>query len=232
MKLILISVLPIFIIGLFVYMNDRDKEPLGYLFKLLFLGACSSIPIIVIESFLKLYFPVYIGVDSFTNFFHIFISVALIEELFKYGITYFISYNNKNFCNLYDMIVYATFVSLGFALVENVFYVLDNGFNVGILRSFFAVPGHACYGIVMGYFLGLAKISEVNKRMKKSKIQFYIGLLLPVLMHTFYDFCLFSNSSFLLILFLIYVFGIYLFCLIKIKDISKNKVDFRKTSID
>lgn len=232
MKLILISVLPIFIIGFFVYMNDREKEPLSLLFKLLFLGACSSIPIIVIESFLRLYFPIYIGVCSFINFFHIFVSVALIEEIFKYGITYFISYNNKNFCNLYDMIVYATFVSLGFALVENIFYVLDNGVNVGILRSLFSVPGHACYGIVMGYFLGLAKISDVNKNKKKSRMQSYLGLLLPVLMHTFYDFCLFSNSKNLLILFLIYVIGIYIFCLIKVKSISKNELDFKKTSID
>lgn len=228
MLLILVSVLPVLIIGFFVYINDREKESISLLLKLLSFGAMCSVPIIVVEAFLRLYFPISIGNSLFSNFFNILISIALVEEFFKYIVTYLVTYNHKDFCNLYDMIVYATFVSLGFALIENIFYIIDGGVGVGIMRALFSVPGHACYGVIMGYYLGLSKIYLLDGSGKEYKLFKFLSLFFPILMHTFYDFCLFSNSLLLLILFLVYILYIYILCIVKINSVSKNYSDFIK----
>jgi RsiW-degrading membrane proteinase PrsW (M82 family) len=69
-------------------------------------------------------------------------------------------YNNKNFNEPFDGIVYAVIVSMGFATIENIIYVFQYGFATGILRLFTAVPAHAAFGILMGYFLGKAKFTH------------------------------------------------------------------------
>jgi len=78
-------------------------------------------------------------------------------------------------------------VSMGFAATENVFYVLEGGASVALLRAFTAVPAHATFGILMGYFMGKAKFSS-----NRIKLNIY-GLALAVLFHGAYDFFLFIN---------------------------------------
>jgi RsiW-degrading membrane proteinase PrsW (M82 family) len=43
-------------------------------------------------------------------------------------------------------------------------YVLEGGYETAVLRAFTAVPAHATFGILMGYFMGKAKFS--NNRFK------------------------------------------------------------------
>jgi len=78
-------------------------------------------------------------------------------------------------------------VSMGFAFVENIFYVLEGGITVALLRAFTAVPAHATFGIIMGYFIGKAKFD--NKPFKWN----LIGLSVAILFHGAYDFFLFIN---------------------------------------
>ena len=56
-------------------------------------------------------------------FIYVFLFVALIEEGSKFLMTYILGYNNKEFDEVYDMIVDASFVSLGFAFYENLIYI-------------------------------------------------------------------------------------------------------------
>ena len=73
-------------------------------------------------------------------------------------------------------------VSMGFACTENIMYVLEGGYETAILRAFTAVPAHATFGILMGYYMGKAKFS-------KNRIKLNItGLLLATLFHGAYDF--------------------------------------------
>ena len=92
---------------------------------------------------------------------------------------------NKEFNEPFDGIVYAVMVSMGFAATENIFYVLEGGYQTALLRAFTAVPAHATFGILMGYYMGKAKFSN-------NKIVLNLtGLLLAIIFHGAYDFFLF-----------------------------------------
>ncbi|WP_439128505.1 PrsW family glutamic-type intramembrane protease, partial [Polaribacter sp.] len=71
--------------------------------------------------------------------------------------------------------------------LENILYTFKHGVEVGLLRAFTAVPAHATFGILMGYFMGKAKFS--NKRISLN----LLGLLLATIFHGAYDFFLFIN---------------------------------------
>ena len=166
--LLIISILPIIIIGNYIYNKDKEKEPTKLLAKLFISGILSTIFVIVVSIILETLFPIFSNnteeLNTIELIVNVFIGIALVEEFSKWIVIYKIAYNHEEFNEFYDMIVYAAFVSLGFACIENILYVLSNGIGTGILRAILSVPGHACDGIFMGYYLGLAKISKTNKR--------------------------------------------------------------------
>ena len=229
--LLILAILPVYLICYYVYKKDTNKEPLGLLFKLLFFGVLSCFPVVFFEILLGNLFPTEENMNVITLFFYYLIVVAFVEELFKFIFTYFGSYNHREFTNLYDMMIYATFVSLGFALFENILYVCQNSFHegifVGILRALFAVPGHACFGLMMGYFLGLSKVAQYNNNQSLLKKNMALSLFVPIMMHTFYDFALSVDNIYLLVILLIYIVWIYIFLIKKIKYISSYVSDFK-----
>jgi RsiW-degrading membrane proteinase PrsW (M82 family) len=79
-------------------------------------------------------------------------------------------------------------VSMGFATLENVLYVYQYGYATGIMRMFTAVPAHATFAILMGYFLGKAKFSH-------RKVFYYsvIALLMAAIFHGAYDYFIFIS---------------------------------------
>lgn len=117
------------------------------------------------------------------QFFNAFFKVALIEEFSKFIFVRFVLYNNKNFNEPFDGIVYAVMVSMGFATVENVVYTFQYGFATGILRMFTAVPAHAAFAVLMGFFLGKAKFTH-----RRGLYYSLIALLAPTLFHGSYDY--------------------------------------------
>ena len=156
MMLLIVSILPVFLIGSYVYRKDSEKESRGLLFKL-FLSGVGSLFLTLIISFVgSIFFPVFFGdesrLDLFSLFFHTFFGIALVEEFSKWFFVYKIGFNNKEFDQVYDMVVYSVFVALGFACIENILYVFESGVTIGVLRGIFAVPGHACDGFFMGYY--------------------------------------------------------------------------------
>jgi RsiW-degrading membrane proteinase PrsW (M82 family) len=121
------------------------------------------------------------------QFIRAFFIVGLIEEFSKYIIVRYYAQTKRQYNEPFDGIVYAVTVSMGFAATENIFYVLEGGFQVALIRAFTAVPAHATFGILMGYFMGIAKFS--NNRIKWN----LIGLLLAIVFHGAYDFFLFID---------------------------------------
>ena len=91
-------------------------------------------------------------------------------------------WRDKNFDEYFDGIVYACFISLGFACVENIMYVVVNGVGTGIVRAMLSVPAHFLFGILMGYFLSLAKFTP-----EKRKHYIFLGLLFAIVAHGLYD---------------------------------------------
>lgn len=189
MELLLLAIAPVTIVILYIYFKDKfEKEPIGFLFKNFLLGATVSIILTAILGSLGgRLIPLTNETSIIQQFLQAFIVVALVEEFSKYIIVRFYAQRNKEFNEPFDGIVYAVMVSMGFAALENVLYVFQYGFATGVTRAFTAVPAHATFGILMGYFMGKAKFS------KNKVILNLTGLLLATLFHGAYDFFLFIN---------------------------------------
>ena len=220
--LFLIAILPVIVLLLFVYFKDSKKEPKKLLASTFALGALSSIVIVIIELIIEYILP------SENGFFSIFIGVALVEEGFKWLVVKR-AYKKPVFDETYDGIVYAVFSSLGFAAVENLLFVLFKGMGTGILRALTAVPGHAYYAIIMGYYFGLAKRNKIDNNKSEEKKNLFISILIPTLLHTIYDSLLIENILSILI-WLIFIFSLSIFCIIFIFKASKKNSRYQKNN--
>lgn len=189
MSLLLLAVAPSMVIMLYIYFKDKiEKEPVKLVLRNFILGATASIFITsILGGIMNHVLPVTDPKSVFQQFLKAFFVVALVEELSKFFVVRIWAQPNKEFNEPYDGIVYAVAVSLGFATLENILYTYQYGAGTGIFRAFTAVPAHATFGILMGYFMGKAKFST-----NKTKLNLF-GLLAATLFHGAYDFFLFIN---------------------------------------
>jgi RsiW-degrading membrane proteinase PrsW (M82 family) len=189
MSLLLLAVAPAMVIVLYIYLKDKfEKESIRFLFKNFLLGATVSILITMLIGAIASYLiPQTDAKSILQQFLKAFFVVALVEEFSKYVIVKYYAQKNKEFNESFDGIVYAVMVSMGFATLENVLYTFQYGAETGVVRAFTAVPAHATFAILMGYFMGKAKFS-------KNKIQLNLmGLVVATIFHGAYDFFLFID---------------------------------------
>lgn len=226
---IFVTILPVILILVFVNSKDKTKEPLGLLIKLFLSGIISCFLTLGISFIMEKYVPFMnpeLRSEKFVyTFLYAFIGVALIEEIFKWIMVYFIGYKNKKFDELYDIIVYSVFVSLGFACIENIISLITYGnaeLSVAIIRAISAVPGHACDAIFMGYYLCLAKQFCIKNDKKQEKDNIYLSILVPTLLHGIYDFCLMSDQIVLIIIFILFIIFLYYISIKKLNQASKE----------
>lgn len=188
-------------------MDMNEKEPLGLVMAALFMGILSTIPAIILESLLE-YLPIYGGGGLWRAFAMAFFQVAWVEEAVKLLFVYLLVRKNRNFSEENDGIVYFGAGALGFAIFENIFYVLSHGFGTGILRAVSAVPMHCFTGVVMGFFMGKAQMElEVAKRRKMRRQAFFY----PFLLHGIYDALLMTEAAPFIILVIPFVVGMIVF---------------------
>ncbi len=189
MKLLSLAIAPVFLIILYIYYKDKyDKEPKRLLLFSFLLGAIISVIVTTILYIITDYtFPIPIAGNTsvLQIFIKAFLIVGFIEEFSKYIIVRYYAQTKKEFNERFDGIVYAVMVSMGFAATENIMYVLEGGYEVALLRAFTAIPAHASFGVIMGYFMGKAKFS--NNRVALN----LLGLFLAIVFHGAYDFFLF-----------------------------------------
>lgn len=222
--LFFISILPVVLLLLLVYKKDTKKEPKNLLTKAFVFGLLSAVPIVIIELLVGLIMPKTITSHIFI-FINTFLGVGIIEEGFKWLVTKSI-YKNNEFDETYDGIVYAVYASLGFAAIENVLFVLTGGMGIGLLRALTAVPGHAFYAIIMGYYMGLAKMFRLKNDTSHEKKLLFIALLLPTLLHTIYDYLLIDYSVIFFIIWLVFIIINSIYCIMLIFKASKNNYDY------
>lgn len=224
--LFIVSALPVFLLGMYIYKKDKNKEPSKLLAKLFIGGILSCFLVIIISLIIKLFIPVLNKEITELNLFeliiYVFIGIALVEEFCKWLITYKISYNDNEFEEIYDMIVYSVFVSLGFAFFENLLYVSEGGLTTGILRALLAVPGHACDGVFMGYYLGLAKQNVLHNQNELKKKYLILSIIMPTILHGIYDYCLLTGRLLFILLFFIFIINIYIHTIKKVKKVSST----------
>lgn len=186
--LLAIALAPGFAIGMYIYLKDKhEREPIGLLMRSFLFGVLSIFVTLAISSVISQF----ITIDE-TNLseqaVHAFFIVALVEEFSKFIFVRGILYNNKNFNEPFDGIVYTVMVGMGFATLENILYVFNGGgVGTAIMRMFTAVPAHATFAVLMGFYLGKAKFEH-----KKSYYAFH-ALGVATLFHGAYDYCLFVS---------------------------------------
>ncbi|MBM3419915.1 MAG: PrsW family intramembrane metalloprotease [Bacteroidetes bacterium] len=224
-NLIFVSLAPVFIIALYIYIRDKyEKEPAGRLLLALLAGILIVPAIMVTETYL-----IRLGEDIKGLLQHLyigFIVASLSEEGFKYLAFFLFIWRSSHFNEKFDGIVYAVFISLGFAAVENLLYVYrGGGYQVGLMRAFTAVPAHALFGVSMGFHFGLAKFYPAN-RIRNLVLAF----LIPFLWHGFYDFFLMAGTPYLVLLFVIMLVWLWIYGFNRMKVLSDRSV-YRMTGL-
>jgi len=186
MLLVTLSISPgIFIMVTIYNLDEYDKEPLWLLAIAFIFGAINLHLDIDILDFL---FSLITAENDFIRIGEEALSVGFTEELLKFLVVILIIYPNKNFDEPFDGIVYSVFVGMGFATAENMTFVLQGGAGLAVMRMLSAVPAHFVFAVIMGYYLGKAKSS------KNSQFLFIgLSLLIPVLIHSLYDYFLFLD---------------------------------------
>jgi len=181
---------------LYLYQKDRyDPEPLHLLFRCFIMGALSTFPVGALEvlasnlGFRNWYSTADIALYAFGI-------IALLEEGFKYLILRWYAFPLKSFNEPFDGIIYSIMISMGFATTENLVYVLGadttaSGIHVALIRSFTAVPAHATFAVLMGFFMGMARFST----QRSSWLFQILGLLTAIGFHGAYDFFLFAQFT-------------------------------------
>ena len=188
--LIAAAVIPAIVLLRFVYKEDRlDKESPRLLLSLVLFGIIATFAALISEQIGETVLALIVPQDTTAyNAILYFIVVALSEEGFKYLLLKKRTWWSSEFNCQFDGVVYAVFVSLGFALWENISYVAMYGLGTAAVRAVTAVPGHACFGVFMGAFYGLAKRYDNFGNRDKSRQCRRLAVAVPVVLHGCYDF--------------------------------------------
>lgn len=214
---ILVSTLPVFALLYYFYHKDKgEKEPLPLMRDVFLWGILVIFPVVLVEIGLQTVAYAFLGETLPLVYFIItpFLLVALPEEYAKLHVVRKVAYNHKKFNEIMDGISYCILASMGFAILENIMYTFQYGVQIGIMRAFTAVPAHAMFSGIMGYYIGVAKFKKDEEEVRKL---FKKGLVLGVIFHGLYDFLLMSGVPLLIVLVfpLLISMWIYLHRLIK-----------------
>ena len=225
MLLILAAVLPAAYLMIRVYRSDRlEPEPPRMVIGLVLLGVISTGLAGGAEQLgdaILRYFGLEEGSRLYNALFF-FLVVGPAEEGFKYAVLRWRTWRHPAFDCQYDGVVYAVFVSLGFALWENIGYVLMSGWSTAVARALTAVPGHACFGVFMGAWYGIAKRYELYGYERESKRSRWLCVIVPAVIHGCYDFIASLESEYFVLVFLAFVIVMFITALHFVKRVSKD----------
>lgn len=196
---------PLVLIWVVYRLDKLEREPAGLLWSLFFRGVLAMVPILVLELLADQFIDFFAWRPLVYLFLAYFVIPGFIEEGIKYRVLVRRVWKEPQFNYLFDGVVYAVFVSLGFAAVENVLYVLTSGFSTAVVRAIFSIPGHAMFGIVMGICLSRAKWAQSRGQREQAQAMLRRAWLLPAVLHGAYDFLLVGFGSLFYVYFLLLV---------------------------
>ncbi len=222
--LIAAAVIPAVVLLVKVYKVDHlDKESPRLLWNLVVRGVIATVFAMLTEWIGEFVLSSFVQEGTILyNFLLYFIVVAVSEEGFKYLLMKQRTWKDPEFNFQFDGVVYAVFVSLGFALWENISYVLMYGFGTALVRAVTAVPGHACFGVFMGAWYGLAKKYESYGMHSQSKTCRVVALLSSIVLHGCYDFTASIENQNYAWIFVAFVVVMFLVAFRLVKKLSQN----------
>ena len=223
--LIAAAVVPAVALLIYVYRRDRiEKEPVSLLLSLVLWGILSTFLAVVAESVgasaLGVLLPGGEQNPAF-GFWMFFVIVGLSEEGFKYLVLRWRTWKSPHFNCSFDGVVYAVFVSLGFALWENIGYVSMYGFGAAVTRAITAVPGHASFGVFMGACYAAARRCENYGEKSKSRVWRVLSVLLPAVIHGSYDYIAVGESGGSSGAFLLFVVSVFAAATLLVRKLSQ-----------
>ena len=200
--LLILALIPVgCFIGWIYYKDKYQREPPIKLVEYFVLGILVSILAIFIELYLS-------KLNNFngilSNIYTAFFVAALTEEGLKSIILIPMLLREKNFNEKLDGIIYSIFLSLGFATIENIIYLMreriDLLFSLSITRGLISIPSHIMFAITMGYYISKYKFDKYNK-----KKYLYFAVIIPILLHGVFDFILMIGYRWAIIVFVVYL---------------------------
>lgn len=171
----------------YFYLKDKDElEPISLVVRMFLLGAILLFPTAFLEYILKT------ENIARSELMSALFSSGMLEELFKWFVLFVLIYLKVDLKKPYDGIVYGTSVSLGFATAENLLYLIENGWGYALNRALLPVSSHALFGVIMGYYVGIAKFYPGLK-----SLWLMMSILFPSLLHGIYNYILLTQESWL-----------------------------------
>lgn len=219
------ALLPAILLMNYIRRQDRiEEEPVDFLMTIAGCGAATVVSAMLLEAIgewiLKLFLP---ETSTLYQALFYFLVVAGAEELGKFVVLKLRTWHSPEFNYTFDAVVYATAASLGFAAVENVLYVfLNGGFGTAFLRALTAVPGHCIFGVFMGYHYGLAKKHAAWGKHKSAGCELCWSLLVPVLLHGFYDFSISMGGTLWTLIFFAFYLVILIAAFLMVRKLSNE----------
>jgi protease PrsW len=219
--LLLLSIIPSVVIFAYIYQRDSGgKEPKRLLVYAFLLGVVLVIPAVSIE--------ILLGASPLDTrqlslaflFYEAFIAVALVEEGMKYLAGRYWAQRQADFDEMYDGIMYVVVITLGFATLENISYVLDGGVTIAIIRGLLTVPMHALGAVIIGYYIAKQKFNYDNERFLIVKALFW-----PIVLHGSFNFIL-SLGRLSLFPLLFVVMGVYVLLVSRIFTRIRESRDY------
>ena len=201
MQILFFTLLPTIIVVLFFFFANKFKNLKFFIVKAFVLGVLIAFPAGYLNTFVIAIFSNNNPINNalLTGFF----AGGLVEELLKFSALLFYLPTQKKL-KKFDILIFALFISLGFAVYENFGYVLGYGYSyeVAFIRAFTACPMHIFNGIIMGYFFEFYSLTGDRK---------FLGytILLPILLHGSYNFFVSGNMLIAKIIILMMIFLSY-----------------------
>ena len=221
---LLAALLPALLLMRYIYRKDTiEKEPKGMLVGLVFLGVAAAVAAIIFET---------LGMSVLSRFLNeddpaytimmAFLVVAVVEEGAKYLFLLWRTWRDPNFNFRFDGIVYAVFLSLGFAAFENISYVMGYGLTIAVVRGLLAIPAHMGFAVFMGYFYARAKRCHDEGNARGRRRNLWAAFLVAVFLHGFYDACALLGTLLSMLLFVAFVIAMYIVVIRLVKKESRN----------
>jgi len=172
-------------LAILVYFDKKDvfPEPRKVLLATFGLGVMAAIPVLMVE------LPVQYALNRMDlwpqtkGILEAFIGAAVPEEGYKFIVILYFASRHKAFDEPMDGIVYGVTASLGFATLENLLYTMGGGLHLALVRAVTAVPAHAFFGAIMGYYVGQARFRPGANR----TWMLFNALFWPIMLHGLYD---------------------------------------------
>jgi protease PrsW len=189
--LVMIALAPCVLWLWIIYKKDKyAPEPLWLVIRTFLVGAGMAIPAALIE-YVLLPTSLQENLTLASAAYQAFLVAGVTEEAVKFLAVRSTVYKSVHFEEPSDGLVYAAAAALGFAALENVFYLLSYGWATILVRGLSSNLGHVLFSCLWGYPLALTKLGRL-----KSRVWVWLGWLAAVLAHGIFDFLLMRSNGY------------------------------------